>query len=132
MALTRESLFGKKGDGPATAVPFIKDSESYPSGAAINAPRGDNMSDKKFKVICGVLIEKGVRHINGEFLKVEIDAERATALKNAGYIDDVETIAAPVVKAIEASPVDKMIGEAPESKGATGKGADLLKKKSKK
>ena len=132
MALNYEKVFGyKKGDGPKTAVPF---NETNPSNPEIIRAEGDKMSEIKYKVICDVLVEKGVRHIKGENLKIDVDPGRIAAFIRAGYIEKIAEVA-PVPekkeKAIEA-PENKMIDKAPESKGASGKGANLLKKKAKK
>jgi hypothetical protein len=93
--------------------------------------KGDKMPDKIYKSSIDNLIEGNARHLKGEILKVKIDDARAAALINAGYIEEVVPASAikPEVKEAEA-PIKKVItADEAETKGATGKGAGLLKKK---
>jgi hypothetical protein len=128
MVLKYETMFGyKKDEGPAQpGLSFENDEDPEEKKES----QGEKMV--KYKSLIDNLVEKGARHLKGEELKVSIDAERAAALINAGYIEEVVEVkeeVKPETKNIEA-PIKKVItADDTDKKGATGKGASLLKNK---
>jgi len=136
MVLDYKKVFGMtKEEGTAQAVLSLKEEDAVDSKTEAAAEaRGNTKMEKQYRSTIDNLVEKGARHLKGEILKVEVDDARAQALMNAGYIEEVGSVAAqPVEKEIEA-PIKKVItGEDTDKKDATGIAAKILgKKKAKK
>lgn len=119
-----KDVFGREAGATMKSFPF--DNTKRPT-QEITMPN----ENRKYKAAC-ILVEQGVRHLSGDFLKLEISEERAKALINAGLIIETQ----PEVKKDLQAPENRMISAPEEKKDAdlsasesTGKGAALLGRK---